>query len=83
MESLWDVLHAQGTDLSHWNELIGAFGISDDGRSIVGYGQTTSGQTEAFLARINSVPEPSSIFAWVVFGVVFASRRTRKKSTAE
>ena len=58
MRSLREVLVnlAVGPVLSGWT-LDAAFGISDDGFTIVGRGKNPSGQTEAWIAVI---PEPST-----------------------
>lgn len=65
---LWDSTHGMrelqavliglglGAQLSGWN-LEAASGISDDGRTIVGWGTNPDGQREAWLAEI---PEPST-----------------------
>jgi probable HAF family extracellular repeat protein len=46
-----------GLDLSGWT-LVAATGISDDGRTIVGYGENPLGQTEAWMAVIGPVSQP-------------------------
>ena len=50
LESEW------GLDLTGWL-LTHPLGISDDGRTIVGYGTNPAGQTEGWVATI---PEPST-----------------------
>jgi probable HAF family extracellular repeat protein len=63
MRNLREVLLAQGDDLTGWNLTI-AYGVSEDGRAIVGFGTNPAGQTEAFLARIPAppvIPEPGSL----------------------
>ena len=55
MRSLFDVLTAQGDDLSNWTSLETAAGISADGRTIVGSGVNAAGNGEAFIATINPV----------------------------
>jgi len=60
MRRLKDVLIAQGDDLAGWT-LTWAEAVSADGRTIVGYGTNPSGQLEAWVARINVIPEPGSL----------------------
>ncbi|RIK71970.1 MAG: PEP-CTERM sorting domain-containing protein [Planctomycetota bacterium] len=67
---LWDATHGLrrvtdrltelGLDLSGWT-LSAAWAISADGTTIVGNGINPSGQTEAWLANITAVPEPSAL----------------------
>lgn len=86
MRNLTTVLTDVGLDLTGW-ALVSARGISEDGLTIVGYGPT--GETEAWLARLDSqqvpdpnvIPEPASIAIWSVLGVAVAGgawRRRRK-----
>jgi len=56
MRSLQGVLEGAGLDLMGWR-LQRATGISDDGRTIVGYGINPDGYQEAFIATI---PEPGT-----------------------
>jgi uncharacterized membrane protein len=67
---LQDALTSEfGLDLSGWT-LVGATGISDDGRTIVGYGENPLGQTEAWMAVIGPVPQPVPALSLVVrFGL--------------
>jgi probable HAF family extracellular repeat protein len=63
MRSLRDVLIAQGDDLTGWTLSV-AVDISADGRTIVGWGANPSGQTEAWLARLEApaaVPAPPAL----------------------
>jgi hypothetical protein len=83
MQNLKDVLvNDFGLDLTGW-QLIDATGISDDGLSIVGYGQNPSGNGEAWIARLDpaspSIPEPSSVFGLFLitgFGVLVTKHRS-------
>jgi probable HAF family extracellular repeat protein len=68
IQHLKELLEAQfGFDLSEWSSLSVAYGVSDDGLTIVGSG-TRAGVTEAWMAH---VPEPAS-FSLVLIGVWFA-----------
>jgi probable HAF family extracellular repeat protein len=55
MQPLQDVLSDAGVDLKSW-ALRYAMGVSDDGRTIVGWGENPAGEPEAFLVQI-SQPE--------------------------
>lgn len=56
-------LNELASDLTGWEYLISADGISDNGKFITGSGLTTSGQVHAFL--LTSVPIPAT--AWLFF----------------
>jgi probable HAF family extracellular repeat protein len=62
MERLWDVLVANGVNpaAAGWTNLALATGVSADGNTIVGTG-FRNGNTEAFVAVLDTVPEPSSL----------------------
>jgi uncharacterized membrane protein len=61
MRSLQDVLTSQGDDVTGWN-LGSATGISADGTVIIGSAMNrATGRSEAFVARITGVPEPSTL----------------------
>ena len=80
-----DVLIADGSDLGY-ALLSTAYGVSADGRTIVGTGTNpSSGQTEAWIATLNTVPEPSSLIVWSLLGCVGAAigRRRRKRSSSQ
>jgi len=49
----WDVLAAQGVDLSHWKTIKEVAGISDDGLVLAGYGLNVDGKEEAFRAVLD------------------------------
>ncbi len=68
MESLFDVLVANGTTgLTGWT-LNQALGVSADGRSIAGWGTNPLGQEEAFIAHISPVPIPAAF--WLFGGAL-------------
>jgi probable HAF family extracellular repeat protein len=79
VQLLLDVLIAQGADVTGWSSLDWAYDITPDGLTIVGFG-THNGSPEAFLARLDSVPEPSAIWLILVgaIGIQGAVRRVRK-----
>ncbi len=81
MQSLTDLLTAQGDDLSHWNYLFDAAAVSGDGQTIVGYGQNSSGRNEVFIATLNAatVPEPSG-FLLASAGCLVLMARARRRS---
>lgn len=58
MRELDVVLTDLGLDLAGW-ELREAWGVSADGRVVVGHGRNPSGQREAWIAAL-SAPEPSA-----------------------
>ena len=61
MYSLLDVLVANGlaVELTGWT-LSEARAISDDGFTIAGFGVNPDGKTEAWVATISAIPEPST-----------------------
>jgi probable HAF family extracellular repeat protein len=78
MQNLYDVLLAGGaTGLTGWT-LGQAFGVSGDGRTIVGLGFNPSGEVEAWVA---TVPEPSTLVlaACGAIGLVVLDRRSRRR----
>ena len=63
MRSLQSVLTTDfglGTSLTGW-QLIEARGISTDGLTIAGIGTNPSGATEAWVAQLQPIPEPSTL----------------------
>jgi hypothetical protein len=62
-----------GLDLGGFTRLVHAFGISDDGLTIVGQGTNASGNTEGWIATI---PEPTTL-ALLLFGGIGALKRKR------
>jgi len=77
MRNLRDLLVAQGDNLTGWS-LYSALDVSGDGRTIVGYGTNPSGNTEAWLARVNT-PEPGTL-ALLGAGLALAARRRRRRA---
>lgn len=62
MQFLFDVLVANGVEgLEGWT-LGNAYGVSADGRWVVGSGTNPLGQAEAFLANIAPVPIPPAVW---------------------
>jgi hypothetical protein len=57
LQRLADVLTDQGLDLDGWT-LVRATGVSESGRTIVGWGTNPGGQTEGFVARLAAAPVP-------------------------
>jgi probable HAF family extracellular repeat protein len=57
MTSLQDILTTAGVDLTGWT-LDSATGVSGNGLKIVGFGTNPDGNTEAWLADLEGVPEP-------------------------
>lgn len=79
MESLSNVLNAQGDDLSHWQVLKRAYAVSADGSTIVGWGINIDGSEEGFVATITSVPEPTSM-SILGLGLCFTLFARRRRS---
>ena len=59
-----------GLDLTGWSLEVG-HGVSDDGMTIVGWGNNPDGNTEAWVAHI---PEPATLWLFT-FGCVVLGRR--------
>jgi hypothetical protein len=76
MESLFDLFNSNGDDLSYWQSLDSAQAVSSDGNTIIGIGTNSSGNQEAFVATISTVPEPNS-FVMIVVALAGISRRSR------
>lgn len=82
---IWDATHGMrplqqelvdlglGPELTGWT-LTSATAISDDGKTIVGYGINPNGEQEAFLAVL---PEPGSICALLIPGLATLARGSR------
>lgn len=75
MRDLSAVLSAEGADLSNW-VLTDATAVSDDGRTIVGFGTDPTGQTQAWIAML---PEPGTdaLLLASLLGLAAARRRGR------
>ena len=79
MRRLQDVLTQQGDDLIGWRLEV-ATGISADGRTIVGYGQGPTGQTETWVATLATpVPEPSALCLFGLGTVVLLDYGWRRR----
>jgi probable HAF family extracellular repeat protein len=78
MRSVSDILTAQGVDLTGWM-LTNATAISADGTTVVGNGINPRGQSEAWLANITAVPEPS---ATALTGLAWATVNSSRKRRA-
>ena len=65
MRNLRELLVSEGDDLTGWR-LTWAYGISGDGSTIVGFGTNPEGSSEAWVARLKSVPEPSTLILTIV-----------------
>jgi uncharacterized membrane protein len=77
MRSVQSVLENEfGLDLTGWH-LASALDVSQDGRTIVGWGYNPDGYQEAWVAVI---PEPGS-FVLILLGVVGITQRVRNRST--
>ena len=62
MQSLTDFLIANGVVLTGW-ELRESLGVSDDGKTVVGFGINPDGFREGFVADIPPIPIPGA--AWL------------------
>ena len=78
MQSLQSVLEGYGLDLSGW-ALRRAYGISDDGTVIVGWGTNPLGSQEAFLADLSQVPIPSGL--WLLGSGLIALLGIRRRTS--
>lgn len=78
MQNLADLLLAESVDLTGWT-LSGALGVSDDGRSIVGWGINPDGLQEAWIVT-QPVPLPSSV--WLLASSLIALGSLCRRSSA-
>jgi probable HAF family extracellular repeat protein len=76
MRRLWDVLLDHGIDPANngWTRLIEAYGVSDDGLTVTGYG-VRNGNNEAFLAVL---PEPASLAIFALTAPALFGRRRQR-----
>jgi len=82
MVSLKETLIGEGLDVSGWT-LSSATAISADGFTIVGNGINPSGQTEAWVADLEPIPEPLTILgsmAAIAFAAGFERKFSKNKS---
>jgi probable HAF family extracellular repeat protein len=82
MVSLKETLIGAGLDVSGWT-LSSANAISADGFTIVGNGINPSGQTEAWVADLEPIPEPLTILgsiAAIAFAAGFERKFNKNKS---
>ena len=80
MRSLKTVFTDLGLDLTGWT-LQEAFGISDDGNTITGWGLNPQGRQEgwvATLASVSVVPEPGSVALLAAASLLLLTRRGRR-----
>lgn len=81
MRSLSAVLTGQGVDLTGWRLTL-ANAISADGTTIVGVGANPLGQTEAWLANISRVPEPTTcMLFYLAIATLAAGSRAGLRAT--
>jgi probable HAF family extracellular repeat protein len=71
---LRDVMEEHGVDMSDWLHLTNCYGVSDDGKTIVGYGYHDGYGYEGWVAHI---PEPSSALLLAAGTLVVACIRRR------
>lgn len=83
---LADLLESFGVDLGGW-ELLSAYDVSDDGRTIVGDGRNPDGKIEAWIATISlptdteEVPEPKPLPFILLCLLVLAGYQKSKART--
>lgn len=75
MQSIRGLLLSHGVDLNGWSFNGGAWGISDDGTVITGYGTNPAGATEAWVVTIPS--PPTAIFAAILVAGTAVRRHRR------
>jgi uncharacterized membrane protein len=76
MRSLAGILTAAGVDLTGWS-LSSAEAISADGTTIVGSGTNPAGDTEAWVAVVRAIPEPSGL-SLLLGGALLLFARSRR-----
>jgi uncharacterized membrane protein len=82
MVSLKETLIGEGLDVNGWT-LTSANAISADGFTIVGNGINPSGQSEAWVANLEPIPEPLTILgsiAAIAFAAGFERKFSKNKS---
>jgi len=77
MRSLQDFLiNEQGLDLAGFTQLFQANGISDDGRTISGWGRNANGDIEGFVVTLGQVPAPGAgLLSLIGLATIAAARR--------
>jgi len=80
MRNLRTVLVDAGLNLTGWT-LQEAKGVSADGLTIVGYGTNPKGDTEAWVADLSPIPEPTTLclIGFGLLGLLGVIIRQRKK----
>ena len=78
MRPLVEILNEAGLDLTGWDLRVYNGAISDDGNSITGWGRNPDGIREGWVARLNPVPEPSTITMLVLGTSALLVRHRRR-----
>jgi len=79
MRSLQNVLTDSGVDLTGW-QLHYVLSITGDGKIIAGHGNNPSGNMEAFVVNLNSVPEPGYMSILPLLGALMIIHIRHRRS---